>query len=154
MGQLISEIWEGLRAAGLPEVMLYLPDQSASRCHWDDTTIIGEVRVALLADQERKIVRILPVDACTRIGIASPKGTDPSGYKAIVQGKLARGLGGAGSAEVELAAAAEPAGVPPPPAPSAASPAADPAPPPVPPPAPYPSRTAPVAPAPAPKTDP
>src|SRR5262249_56236234 len=88
MGQLISEIWEGLRAAGLPEVMLYLPDQSASRCHWDDTTMVGGVRVALLADQDRKIVRILPVDACTGIGIARPKGTGPSGDKAIVQGQL------------------------------------------------------------------
>ena len=88
MAQEISDIWAGLRAAGLPEVMLYLPDNSASRCHWDDTAEIGGVRVALLADQDRKIVRILPVDSCVGIGVASPKGTDPSGYKAIVQGRL------------------------------------------------------------------
>ncbi len=94
MAQLISEIWQGLRDAGLPEVMLYLDDNSASRCHWDETTMIGEVRVALLADQDRKIVRILPVDACTGIGIASPKGVDPSGYKGVVRLKLAQKFGG------------------------------------------------------------
>ena len=94
MAQLISEIWQGLRDAGLPEVMLYLDDNSASRCHWDETTMIGEVRVALLADQDRKIVRIFPVDACTGIGIASPKGVDPSGYKGVVRLKLARQFGG------------------------------------------------------------
>jgi hypothetical protein len=94
MAQLISEIWEGLRDAGLPEVMLYLPDNSASRCHWNETALIGETRVALLADQDRKIVRILPVDACTGIGVASPKGTDPSGYKAVVQRKLCQQFGG------------------------------------------------------------
>ncbi len=94
MAQLISEIWQGLRDAGLPEVMLYLDDNSASRCHWDETTMIGEVRVALLADQDRKIVRILPVDACTGIGIASPKGVDPSGYKGVVKLKLAKQFGG------------------------------------------------------------
>jgi|GEM_PF-2020780 len=88
MGQLISEIWAGLRDAGLAEVMLYLPDNSASRCHWDDTALIGDVRVALLADQDRQIVRILPVDSCVGIGIASPKGTDPSGYKRVVFNKL------------------------------------------------------------------
>lgn len=88
MAELISEIWAGLRAAGIPEVMLYLPDQSASRCHWDDTTVLGGTRVALLADQERKIVRILAVDSCVGIGVPSPKGVDPSGYKAIVYGKL------------------------------------------------------------------
>jgi hypothetical protein len=88
MAQLISEIWSGLRDAGFPEVMLYLPDNSASRCHWDDTTVVGEVRVALLADQDRQIVRILPVDSCVGIGIASPKGTDPSGYKRVVLNRL------------------------------------------------------------------
>ena len=88
MAQLISEIWAGLREAGMPEVMLYLPDNSASRCHWDDTTTINDVRVALLADQDRQIVRILPVDSCVGIGIASPKGTDPSGYKLFVYNKL------------------------------------------------------------------
>ena len=30
---LITEIWSAMRDAGLPEVMLYLPDGSASRCH-------------------------------------------------------------------------------------------------------------------------
>ena len=88
MAQLISEIWAGLRDAGLPEVMLYLQDNSASRCHWDDTTLVGEIRVALLADQDRQIVRILPVDSCAGIGIASPKGIDPSGYKRVVFQKL------------------------------------------------------------------
>src|SRR5262249_23627201 len=93
MAQLISELWSGLRDAGFPEVMLYLPDNSAARCHWDETALVGEVRVALLADQDRKIVRILPVDSCTGIGIASPKGTDPSGYKPIVHAKLLQALG-------------------------------------------------------------
>jgi hypothetical protein len=93
MAQLISELWSGLRDAGFPEVMLYLPDNSAARCHWDETALIGEVRVALLADQDRKIVRILPVDSCTGIGIASPKGVDPSGYKPIVHAKLLQKLG-------------------------------------------------------------
>jgi len=88
MAQLISEVWAGLREAGLPEVMLYLPDNSASRCHWDDTAVINEVRVALLADQDRQIVRIVPVDSCVGIGVASPKGVDPSGYKMVVQNKL------------------------------------------------------------------
>ncbi len=91
MAQLISELWEGLRNAGLPEVMLYLADNSASRCHWDDTTLVNGVRVALLADQERQIVRILPVDSCLGIGIASPKGVDPSGYKRFVFNKLTNG---------------------------------------------------------------
>ena len=48
---LITEIWAGLNDAGMPEVMLYLPDGSAYRCHWNDTALIGTVRVALLADQ-------------------------------------------------------------------------------------------------------
>lgn len=91
MAQLISDIWAGLRSAGLPEVMLYLPDNSASRCHWDDTTMIGETRVALLADQDRQIVRILPVDSCVGIGIASPKGIDPSGYKRVIFNRLING---------------------------------------------------------------
>ena len=94
MAELISEIWQGLRDAGLPEVMLYLHDNSASRCHWDETTMIGDVRVALVADQERKIVRILPVDSCAGIGIASPKGVDPSGYKGTVKSKLCKRFGG------------------------------------------------------------
>lgn len=104
MAQLISEIWEGLRSAGLPEVMLYLADQSASRCHWKDTTMIGDVRVALLADQDRQIVRILPVDSCVGIGIASPKGTDPSGYKTVVHQKLRARFGGEAGADEAPAA--------------------------------------------------
>ncbi|GAC1469602.1 MAG: hypothetical protein NVSMB9_13560 [Isosphaeraceae bacterium] len=88
MAQMISEIWAGLCEAGLPEVMLYLPDHSASRCHWADTTLVGGIRVALLADQDRQIVRILPVDSCVGIGIASPKGTDPSAYKVEIHRKL------------------------------------------------------------------
>jgi hypothetical protein len=88
MTDLITEIWSGLNDAGLPEVMLYLPDGAAYRCHWDDTALVGEVRVALLADQDRKIVRIVPVDQCQGIGIASPKGTDPAGYRAVVRAKL------------------------------------------------------------------
>jgi hypothetical protein len=93
MVQLISDIWLGLRGAGLPEVMLYLPDNSAYRCHWDDTAEIGGVRVALLADQDRQIVRIVPVDTCVGIGIASPKGVDPSGYKLHVQKKIRQSFG-------------------------------------------------------------
>ena len=89
MAKLITEIWAGLREAGLPEVMLYLPDNTASRCHWDDTTVIGDIRVALLGDQERSIVRIMPVDACVGIGIASPKGTDPMNHRAFVKAKVA-----------------------------------------------------------------
>jgi hypothetical protein len=88
MAGLITEIWEGLRDAGLPEVMLYLPDNTASRCHWNDTAMIGPVRVALLSDQDRKIVRITPVDACVGIGIASPKGTDPMSYRSVVRGQI------------------------------------------------------------------
>jgi hypothetical protein len=100
MAELISEIWAGLREAGLPEVMLYLVDGSAYRCHWNDTTMVGEVRVALLADQDRQIVRILPVDSCAGIGIASPKGVDPSGYKSVVHGKLRSKFGGPADEEV------------------------------------------------------
>jgi hypothetical protein len=133
MAQLISEIWSGLRDAGLPEVMLYLPDHTASRCHWDDTAVIGGVRVALLADQERKIVRVLPVDACTGIGVASPKGTDPSGYKAFVQVKLNERFGPAGAGAPAAGSAPESASLAagpkePPPAPL---PAPAPTPPPV-----------------------
>ena len=88
MSQLISEIWEGLCSAGLTEVMLYLPDHSAARCHWRDTAMIGGVRVALIADQERKIVRIVPVDTCAGIGVASPKGVDPTGHRSVVLNKI------------------------------------------------------------------
>jgi hypothetical protein len=88
MTDLITEIWAGLKDAGMPDVMLYLPDGSACRCHWDETALIGDVRVALLADQDRKIVRIMPIHDCTGIGIASPKGTDPAGYRTVVQAKL------------------------------------------------------------------
>lgn len=88
MSDLITTVWEGLRNAGLPEVMLYLPDGSASRTHWDDTALIGPVRVALLADQDRGIVRIIPVSACIGIGIASPKGVDPVGYRGVVRTRL------------------------------------------------------------------
>ncbi len=88
MTDLITEMWEGLRSAGLPEVMLFLSDGSASRCHWDDTAMVGEVRVALLGDQDRNIVRIIPVASCVGIGIASPKGTDPMTYRGVVKNKL------------------------------------------------------------------
>jgi hypothetical protein len=92
MTDLIAQIWAGLNAAGMPEVMLYLADGSAYRCHWDDTAVIDTVRVALLADQDRKIVRIMPVHACQGIGIAAPKGTDPAGYRSVVQHKLNESL--------------------------------------------------------------
>lgn len=88
MTELISVIWAGLRDAGLPEVMLFLPDGTASRCHWDDTAIVADIRVALLGDQERKIVRIIPVDACVGIGIASPKGSDPMSYRGVIKERL------------------------------------------------------------------
>jgi hypothetical protein len=88
MADLITEIWSGLKDAGMPDVMLYLPDGSACRCDWENTAVIGAIRVALLADQDRKIVRIMPIHECKGIGIASPKGTDPAGFRAIVQGKL------------------------------------------------------------------
>lgn len=94
MTDLIAQLWSALRDAGLPEVMLYLPDGTACRCHWDDTAMIGATRVALLADQDRKIVRIMPVTDCKGIGIASPKGTDPMGYRPIVQEKLHEAFGG------------------------------------------------------------
>jgi hypothetical protein len=88
MTDLITQIWSAMRDSGMPEVMLYLPDGSASRCHWNDTAMVGPIRVALLADQDRKIVRIMPVEQCTGIGIASPKGTDPMGYRPVVHDKL------------------------------------------------------------------
>jgi hypothetical protein len=88
MSDVITSLWEGMRDAGIPEVMLYLEDGTASRCHWNDTAVIGATRVALLADQERGIVRIIPVSSCAGIGVASPKGTDPSGFRGTIQGKL------------------------------------------------------------------
>jgi hypothetical protein len=86
---LIEKLWEGLRDSGLPEVMLYLADGSASRCHWDDTVLIDGVRVALLGDQDRGIVRIVPVHTCDGVGIASPKGVDPVGYRSVLKEKIA-----------------------------------------------------------------
>lgn len=88
MAVLIEQLWQGLHAAGMSEIMLYLPDGSASRCHWEDTAEINGVRVALLGDQERGIVRIVPVSECVGIGVPSPKGVDPLGYRATVRGKL------------------------------------------------------------------
>jgi hypothetical protein len=88
MSESITQIWSGLRDAGMPDVMLFLPDGSASRCHWDETAMIGSTRVALLGDQERKIVRVVPVESCVGIGIASPKGIDTSCFRSMVQGKL------------------------------------------------------------------
>lgn len=90
MNQLgIASLWESLSAAGIPEVMLYLSDGGAYRCHWDDTVILGETRVALLGDQDRGIVRIVPVDTCLGLGVPSPKGVDPIGYRSVVRGKVA-----------------------------------------------------------------
>lgn len=89
MADLVSELWEGLQAAGMPEVMLYLPDGGASRCHWDNTACVGGTRVALLGDQERGIVRVIPISACTGIGIPAPKGIDPNGYRSVIREKLA-----------------------------------------------------------------
>lgn len=88
MTDTITEMWQGLRDAGMPEVMLYLADGSASRCHWNDTALVGEIRVALLGDQDRNIVRIIPVSSAVGIGIPSPKGTDPMTYRGFVQNKL------------------------------------------------------------------
>ena len=96
MTDLITQLWVALRDAGLPEVMLYLPDGTACRCHWNDTALIGTTRVALLADQDRKIVRITPISECKGIGIASPKGTDPMGFRPIIQEKLGAALGNPG----------------------------------------------------------
>jgi hypothetical protein len=100
MTDLITQVWSALRDAGLPEVMLFLPDGSAYRCHWNDTSLIGSIRVALLADQDRKIVRIMPIEECKGIGIASPKGIDPMGYRALVLEKLNECFG---AKEVSLA---------------------------------------------------
>ena len=93
MTDLITQLWSALRDAGLPEVMLYLPDGSACRCHWNDTSLVGTTRVALLADQDRKIVRIMPIAECKGIGIASPKGIDPMGYRPVVQEKITERFG-------------------------------------------------------------
>jgi hypothetical protein len=93
MGDLIIELWQQLRDAGMPEVMLFLPDGSACRCHWDNTSVMGPTRVALLGDQERNIVRIVPIGACVGIGIASPKGTDPNAYRSVIQGRLTEAVG-------------------------------------------------------------
>src|SRR5580658_8533635 len=93
MTDLIAEIWAGMKDAGIPEVMLYLSDGSACRCHWDETALIGTVRVALLADQDRKVVRIVPIHDCKGIGVASPKGMDPAGYRSVVQNKLKERFG-------------------------------------------------------------
>jgi hypothetical protein len=92
MSASISEIWAGLRDAGMPDVMLFLPDHTASRCHWDETAMIGSIRVALLGDQERKIIRVIPVDSCIGIGVATPKGIDTSCYRGMVQSKLTERL--------------------------------------------------------------
>ncbi len=81
----ITTLWEGLRDAGVPEVMLYLPEGAACRCHWNDTAVLDGTRVALLGDQERNIVRIIPVESCVGLGIPSPKGVDPVGYRSIIR---------------------------------------------------------------------
>ena len=88
MGDLIEEIWQQLRDAGMAEVMLFMADGSAARCHWKNTAMLGSTRVALLGDQERNIVRIVPIGACVGIGIASPKGTDPTAYRGVIQDRL------------------------------------------------------------------
>ncbi len=88
----ITMIWQGLRDAGMPEVMLYLPDGTASRCHWDNSLVIGTMRVALLGDQERNIVRLVAVEDCNGVGIPSPKGTDPMNYRTVVQNRLRQAL--------------------------------------------------------------
>ena len=93
MTDLITQLWTTLKDAGMPEVMLYLPDGTACRCHWNDTALVGTTRVALLADQDRKIVRIMPIGECKGIGIASPKGTDPMGYRPVVKDKLTESFG-------------------------------------------------------------
>ena len=89
MTDLITEIWVGLRDAGMPDVMLYLADGSAYRCHWDETALIGEVRVALLADQDRKIVRIMPVHECTRDRHCQPQRDRPGRLSCHVAGEAA-----------------------------------------------------------------
>jgi hypothetical protein len=92
MSESISQIWAGLRDAGMPDVMLFMPDGTASRSSWDETAMIGAVRVALLGDQERKIVRVIPVDSCIGIGIATPKGIDTSCFRGMVQTRLSERL--------------------------------------------------------------
>jgi hypothetical protein len=89
MSESITQIWSGLRDAGMPEVMLFLPDGTASRSHWEETAMIGTTRVALLGDQERKIVRVVPVESCIGIGVATPKGIDTSSFRGMVQTRLA-----------------------------------------------------------------
>jgi hypothetical protein len=89
MSESITQIWSGLRDAGMPEVMLFLPDGTASRSHWEETAMIGATRVALLGDQERKIVRVVPVESCVGIGVATPKGIDTSCFRSMVQTRLA-----------------------------------------------------------------
>lgn len=84
----IAALWESLCDAGMPEVMLYLADGGAYRCHWDDTVMLGATRVALLGDQDRGIVRIVPVETCIGLGIPSPKGVDPLGYRSVVREKV------------------------------------------------------------------
>jgi hypothetical protein len=88
MSDSITQIWSGLRDAGMPEVMLFLPDGTASRSHWEETAMIGGMRVALLGDQERKIVRVVPVESCIGIGVATPKGIDTSCFRGMVQSRL------------------------------------------------------------------
>ena len=88
MSESISQIWAGLRDAGMPDVMLFMPDGTASRSNWDETAMIGPIRVALLGDQERKIVRVVPVESCIGIGIATPKGIDTSCFRGMVQTRL------------------------------------------------------------------
>ena len=50
--------------------------------------MIGATRVALLGDQERKIVRVVPVESCIGIGVATPKGIDTSCFRGMVQSRL------------------------------------------------------------------
>ncbi len=109
MSDLITMMWEGLRDSGIPEVMLYLPDGSASRCHWNDTAIVGDIRVALLGDQDRNIVRILPIASCVGIGVPSPKGVDPLTHRGFVKDKLAeRASGESEAASSDTATEASP----------------------------------------------
>lgn len=107
MSDLITMMWEGLRDSGIPEVMLYLPDGSASRCHWNDTAIVGDVRVALLGDQDRNIVRILPIASCVGIGVPSPKGVDPLTHRGFVKDKLAERASGESEASPDASAASD-----------------------------------------------
>src|SRR5271169_6795642 len=41
------------------------------------------------SDLERKIVRVIPVESCIGIGIATPKGIDTSSFRGMVQNRLA-----------------------------------------------------------------